>query len=169
MKTKLLFLTFFLFGIINGVKAQVQLTACDINFTGTQNFDLTSAIPQLLGNQNPNDFTFSFHISQTNAQANVNPITNPTSFSNMSNPQLIWVRFVNTSTNEVSINSFSLQVLPVPNLGTEVAVACDDNNDGIATFDFTSAMNQMYQANNASPNTLQITLLEGITKQRLKS
>ncbi|MCU0328179.1 MAG: hypothetical protein MUE53_04240 [Chitinophagales bacterium] len=80
MKTKLFFLTFFLFCTVSGVKAQVQLTACDTNFSGTQNFDLTTAIPQLLGNQNPNDFTATFHNSETNAQANVNPITNPTSF-----------------------------------------------------------------------------------------
>ncbi|MBN8566464.1 MAG: choice-of-anchor L domain-containing protein [Flavobacteriales bacterium] len=167
MKTKLLFLTFFLFLFTFGGQAQVQLTACDTNFNGTQNFDLTTVIPQLLGNQNPNDFTTTFHISQTNAQANVNPISNPTSFLNTSNPQVIWVRFVNTTTNEVSFNSFSLQVLPVPNLGTEVAVACDDNNDGIATFDFTSAMIQMYQANNATPNTLQITFYE--TEQDLQT
>lgn len=114
MKTKLLTLTFFLLIINFGTLAQVQLTACSNQSNGTQNFDLTWAIPDLLGIQNPEDFTFTFHISQTNAQANVNPISNPSNFSNTSNPQLIWVRFVSISTSEVTINSFSLQVNPIP-------------------------------------------------------
>jgi uncharacterized repeat protein (TIGR01451 family) len=169
MKTKLLSLTFFLFFFIFGTQAQVQLTACDTEFNGTQNFDLTTAIPQLLGNQNPNDFTYTFHISETNAQANVNPITNPTSYTNITNPQLIWVAFTNTTTDEVTINSFSLQVNPLPNLVTEVATACDDNNDGFANFNFGLAVDLTYQANNATPETISITFYETLVDMQTQS
>jgi uncharacterized repeat protein (TIGR01451 family) len=157
MKTKLLSLTFFLLLINFGTLAQVQLTACDTEFNGSQTFDLTTVIPDLLGGQNPNDYTYTFHISQSNAQANVNPITNPTSYTNISNPQLIWVAFTNTTTAEVSINSFALQVNPLPSLVTEVAIACDDNNDGIAIFDFTEVIQITLEENNATPNTMSVT------------
>lgn len=167
MKTKLLSLTLFLFFVAFGSQAQVQLAACDTEYNGSQAFDLTTVIPDLLGGQNPADFTVTFHISQTNAIANVNPIQNPTSYVNVSNPQLIWVSFVNNSTSEVTINSFSLQVNSIPTLGSEVAIACDDNNDGIANFNFIQAVQMNYEANNATPNTLQITFYE--TEQDLQT
>ncbi|RXR35496.1 T9SS type A sorting domain-containing protein [Flavobacterium piscinae] len=160
MKTKLLSLTFFLLFFVFGTQAQIQLTACDTEYNGTQTFDLTTVIPGLLGGQNPNDFTTAFYLSQTNAIANVNAIPNPTSYANSTNPQLIWVSFVNNSTSEVTINSFSLQVNPLPSLGTEVATACDDNNDGIATFDFNEAVQIIYQVNNATPNSMLVQFYE---------
>lgn len=169
MKTKLLSLTLFLFFVAFGSHAQVQLTACDTEYNGSQVFDLTTVIPDLLDGLNPADFTVTFHVSQTNAIANVNPIQNPTSYVNVSNPQLIWVAFVNNSTSEVTINSFSLQVNSIPSLGSEVAFACDDNNDGIANFNFIQAVQMNYEANNASPNTMLIEFYETLTDMETQS
>ncbi|WP_291091923.1 DUF7619 domain-containing protein [Flavobacterium sp. UBA2787] len=169
MKTKLLSLTLFLFFVAFGTQAQVQLTACDTEFNGSQTFDLTTVIPELLGNENPEDFSVTFHISQTNAIANINPIQNPTSYVNVSNPQLIWVSFTNNSTSEVTINSFSLQVNPLPILAMEVASACDENNDGFANFNFGLVMDFTYQANNATPNTMLIEFYETLEDMQTQS
>ena len=169
MKTKLLSLTFFLFFFIFGTQAQVELTACDTDFNGFETFDLTTVIPALLGNENPEDYSVTFYLSETNAIADINPITNPTSFLNTSNPQVIWISFTNNLTQETNINWFSLQVNPIPILGSEVAVACDDNNDQIATFDLSSAVEINYQANNASPNTMLIEFYETLTDMETQS
>ena len=53
MKTKLpIIMLFVLFMSFLG-QAQTQLTACDTNFNGTEAFDLTSAIPELLNGNDP--------------------------------------------------------------------------------------------------------------------
>lgn len=169
MKTKLLSLTFLLFFCIFGTQAQVQLTACDTDFNGIEAFDLTTVIPALLGNENPEDYSVTFHISETNALANINPIQNPTNYVNVSNPQLIWVLLTNNSTSESTINSFSIQVNPLPNLATEVAYACDENNDGFANFNFGFAVDLTYQVNNTNPSTMQIEFYETLVDMQNQS
>ena len=157
MKTKLHFsLLFVLFMSFLG-HTQTQLTACDTNYNSSQTFDLTSAIPYLLNGNDPQQYTFAFFLTETNAIANVNPITNPNNYVNTSNPQLIWVSLANIQTNEITIDAFSLQVNPLPTLATEVAFACDDNNDGFAIFDLNEAIQTTLAANNATPNTMLVT------------
>ena len=66
------------------------VTACDFDNNGFATFELET---QVLGNIVCNvDYTPSFHISQTNAEANVNPIAQPNAFVNTMNPQTIYLR-----------------------------------------------------------------------------
>ncbi|WP_223033019.1 LamG domain-containing protein [Hanstruepera marina] len=66
------------------------VTACDFDNDGFTTFELET---QVLGNVTCNvDFTPSFHLSQTNAEANVNPIVEPNAFVNTMNPQTIYLR-----------------------------------------------------------------------------
>jgi uncharacterized repeat protein (TIGR01451 family) len=156
MKTKLLFSLFFVLFMSFIGQAQIQLTACDTHYNGMQAFDLPTVIPMLLNGSEPSQYQFDFFISETNAIANTNPITNPNSYVNTSNPQLIWVRMVNNQTSEITINAFSLQVNPLPTMITEGATACDDNGDGIALFDLNEAIQITLGANNATPNTMSV-------------
>ena len=156
MKTKLhIMMLFVLFMSFLG-QAQTQLTACDTNYNGIQTFDLNEIIPLLLNGQDPSLFEYSFFVSQSDASTLSNPIENPTSYSNISNPQLLWAWLLNIQTNQATIVTFSLVVNPLPTLITEVAVACDDNNDGIAIFVLNEAIQITLEANNATPNTMSV-------------
>ncbi|MEM7084784.1 MAG: gliding motility-associated C-terminal domain-containing protein [Bacteroidota bacterium] len=55
-------------------------------------FDLTSQIPTILDGLDPDDFNISFHLSQSDADNNVNPIANPSAYTNTSNPETIYTR-----------------------------------------------------------------------------
>lgn len=67
------------------------ISVCDDDNDGFATFELET---QVLGNVICNvDYTASFHISQTNAEANVNPIAQPNSFINSTaNQQTIYLR-----------------------------------------------------------------------------
>lgn len=157
MKTKLLSTIFFLCFVNFFSYSQTQLSACDTDYNGTETFDLTSIIPTLLNGQNPNDFDISFHTSLINAEENSNAITNPTSYNSMIGFVTLFARLQNINTSDYEIVTFTIVVNSVPNIGTEVAVACDDDNDGIAFFDLNQAVQTIYVANNASPNTMSVT------------
>jgi uncharacterized repeat protein (TIGR01451 family) len=137
--------------------AQTQLTACDTNYNGVQSFNLDEVIPSLLSGQDPSQFEYAFFESQIDASTLSNSIVNTANYTNSSNPQLLWVWLLNIQTNEEAIATFSLIVNPLPILVTEVATACDENNDGFAIFDLTEVIQLTLAANNATPNTMSVT------------
>jgi hypothetical protein len=67
------------------------LTVCDLNNDGTEIFDLTPVIPEVLGALDPSLYTVSFHDSITDANNDANPITGINAFSG-SNGQVLFVR-----------------------------------------------------------------------------
>ncbi len=87
----------------------------DENGDGTEIFDLTIKIPEILGTQNPSDFVITFYESLTDAETGINFIVNPDAYSNISNPQTIYVRLENNTTACYSINQFD--IFADPNLG----------------------------------------------------
>ncbi len=82
-----------------------NLETCDV--IGEEFFDLTEATSQI----NP-IYGLSFHLSQEDAQNNVNPIANPENFQNTENPQTIYIRVSNPDC--FLIDSFTVEVLPCP-------------------------------------------------------
>src|SRR5690606_6221092 len=74
---------------------------------GEEFFDLTEATSQI----NP-IYGLSFHLSEEDAQNNVNPIANPENFQNTENPQTIYIRVANPDC--FLIDSFTVEVLPCP-------------------------------------------------------
>ncbi len=98
---------------------------------GFATFDLTINEGQALGGQDPFLFNFYYYVTQADADAMVNPIANPESYINATNPQIIYGRMDNlqemcyfeTYTFQIEtdgvlgINSFSeenLQMFPNP-------------------------------------------------------
>lgn len=69
-----------------------DLVACDQGNDGVEIFDLETQIPIILDGQNPADFNVSFHTTPLDAQAGASPIDNPDAYSNMSDPETIYVR-----------------------------------------------------------------------------
>jgi gliding motility-associated-like protein len=133
------------------VNSDVILSECDTDTDGIAIFNLLNALPNLSANYT--NETFAFFSSQTDAENNTNPISNPNAYTN-TNPtsETIWVR-VTSSFGCVTITSIDLHVstTQVPAGFLRTFNACDDyldsngndnaNNDdrdGITAFDFSS-------------------------------
>jgi gliding motility-associated-like protein len=133
------------------------LIGCDDDNDEKIVFDLTQVESQLLGNDlNPNDLEINYFTSLTGAQNNLNPIGQPSSFLNTSNPQTIWVRVDDISNNNgcFDIKTIELQVSPLPDfVFAEPFNVCDDEaggslDDEIAFFDLNEVISEITQVNN---------------------
>ena len=83
--------------------------SCDENNDGYAVFDLTMIIPTLLSAVNPQENTFTFHQSYTNAMEGIADISFPNAYTNIEpGTQLIFVRIVNNTTNEVNLFGVNL-------------------------------------------------------------
>jgi gliding motility-associated-like protein len=119
-------------------------TLCDttVPATNVATFTLSDMNDDLLGTtQNVSDFTVTYHLTSSDAQAGVNVL--PNSYQNVVNAQDVYVRIVNNLTGCVSFTGvLTLKVaagalITVP---TTVLAECDmdfANANGIFTFDLT--------------------------------
>jgi len=120
-------------------------------FDGIAVFNLTNQIGYIVASGTD---VVTFYTSVADAQANVNPIANPSAYVNLSNPQTIGVRVRNPATGCSSVTSFNL-VVNASNIVTPTPYAiCDDNNDGQATFDLTTKNTEILGALNPSDYTI---------------
>ncbi|OAB81633.1 T9SS type B sorting domain-containing protein [Cochleicola gelatinilyticus] len=116
------------------------IVLCDDDADGEALFDLTVNEAQIYGSQDPANFTLTYHTSLADAQNGNAPIGNPESYTNMGNPQTIWVRLtdVAAATGCSRVGSFEISVSQGPNLTAPTPyVLCDDlgaPNDGQTTF-----------------------------------
>ncbi len=118
--------------VANAVPDMMQ---CDGDNDGLYSFDLSSQTTQILGGLDPVEFPVTYHLSQDDADDNVNAITSP--YQNTSNPQTIYARVENSKlTDCFDTTSFVIQVFDTPtaNVVPDQEV-CDDNNDGTWSFD----------------------------------
>lgn len=104
-------------------------------YSSSGNFNLTTNTP-IITNGNPN-LTVNFYTSLQDAQSDVNPISNPTSYASVFNAtQVIGVRAVDIATGCFVITSFTLHAtigdLDIPSQVTQNI--CDDNSDGLVVF-----------------------------------
>lgn len=125
--------------VILGVTANApsDFEVCDTDNDGFFEFDLTTKEAEILGSQNAASVNISFHESELEAENNVNPISKTAYENTRANQQTIYVRLENTSaTSCYDTTEFDLIVYDTPAL-TSVSnwVICDDNNDGIQSFD----------------------------------
>src|SRR5690606_9950231 len=98
---------------------------------------------------NAND-EITFFLTENEAQTNTNPITNPTDFTNTSNPQTIWAR-VETENGCIGYTNFDLQVVLAPEINQpENYRLCDDDADGIQIFNLATKNNEILGGLNAA-------------------
>ncbi|QCE41978.1 T9SS type B sorting domain-containing protein [Psychroserpens sp. NJDZ02] len=119
---------------------------CDDNNDGFNQFDFDTVMsPQILGTQNPADFTLTYHTTALNAESGNSPIVNTGNYTNATNPQTIYIRLVSNTNGCVTTGQFEIRVdfPPVLVQPTPLAI-CDEldanyyeNNDDMATFDLT--------------------------------
>jgi gliding motility-associated-like protein len=116
-------------------------------------FDLSQNNDNVLGSQNPNGLSISYHESQPDADSGDNAIPNPENYT--SGPKPVFVRLESTGTDCYDTNSFELFVDPRPNIDdTPIALeVCSDEEGGnTAVVDLTQFDTQI---NSASPaNTM---------------
>jgi gliding motility-associated-like protein len=87
-----------------------DLSTCDPDGNGTEIFNLEDQIPTILNGQDPALFNVSFHNTQFEAEANYNPIATPNAYSNISNPETIYVR-VEKVAEPSCFNTVSFQLI----------------------------------------------------------
>ena len=112
---------------------------CDTNDDGFAQFDLTTKNAEILGTQLPADFTLTYHLNQANADLGTNPIINVANYTNVANPQTIYVRLVSGVNGCVSTGQFDIRVeLPPVAIQPTPLALCDDGvDDEITVFDLT--------------------------------
>lgn len=122
-----------------------DLEACDgPPFDGFYSFDLTSQDSTILGSQSGTGYSVRYYTDQTDAQEDIKVITNPSSYQNTSNPQIIWARVDQSINDCYAITSFELEVVQPPILTSPSDyVLCDGDGDNQASFDLTSLTNQI--------------------------
>ena len=107
------------------------LQECDDNTDGFTQFDLTQTATEVLNGIDPALVDISWYETQANADAATNPILVPTSYTNISNPQTLWVRVEYIATGCYKITSFELIVNELPVLTQPSPLEmCDYNNPG---------------------------------------
>jgi len=112
-----------------------DLVICDID--GTTQFDLSENDDDILGGQNSEDFSISYHLTEQNAIDNVDAL--PTNYSSISNPQIIWARIADTAQICFATTSFQLEFSSIDIITNITPLqVCDDNpQDGLAPFTLT--------------------------------
>ena len=111
------------------------LPICDDNTDGFGSFPLTSKDAEALGGQT--GVAVSYHETQVDADTNALPLSSPYT-NTTADSQIVFIRLENTTTNCYSTMPLELRVDPLPianAVGTQTV--CDDDYDGLATFDFT--------------------------------
>src|SRR5690606_17796250 len=99
-------------------------------------FDLTQNTPNVLGAQDPNEVTVTYYESQADADAGTNWIAVPSQYTNIVNPQQIFVRIEHNTTecydtfDFAGDNSFWIEVELYPAVvePTDLTLCDDDYN-----------------------------------------
>ena len=113
-----------------------------VNDNGLACFDLYSNTTIIINTLNPVDYSITYYNSESNALNNDNPLTSPYCTSTS---QAVFARLENNITQAYQILGFSLIVDTVSNVVTPLnnMQQCDDNNDGVVTFDLTTVQAQI--------------------------
>ena len=106
---------------------------------GLEVFNLDAIAQEAVMGQN--DIAYAFYVTLNDATAQINPITEPEAYENISNPQTVYIRFfLETDTECFTIVPLEMEVSFQPSVPLlEPLEICDDslNNDGIASFNLT--------------------------------
>lgn len=123
--------------INNPQNISLTLRRCDDDGVDDQSgmFDLTQHETLLAGNQQ--NISFSYFTTLNDAATASNAIATPAAYSNVSNPQIIYLRMLNTVTGCFDVESFSLEITNMLEAGQPInLVLCDVDGDGFQEFNF---------------------------------
>ncbi|MDY2588520.1 T9SS type B sorting domain-containing protein [Winogradskyella aquimaris] len=121
--------------------APTALEVCDDGTPdGLTEIDLSLKNGEVTGN-NPG-YSVGYYLTQADADAEVDPL--PVPYTNISNPQTVFVRVEDTATGCYDTTTLELVVeqAPVANVPQPLRY-CDPDNDGFGVFDLTDADNEI--------------------------
>jgi len=124
----------------------IDVEVCDNDSDGSDTngfveFDLSVKEAEVIGTQNPANFTVLFYEDQAAADAGVTGTELANLYTNVMNPQTIFVRIEN-STDRLcyETTTFQLIVNPLPVVSNSVSLLqCDDDADGFSSFNLSEA------------------------------
>ncbi|OSY88388.1 hypothetical protein WH52_06410 [Tenacibaculum holothuriorum] len=104
-----------------------ELNQCDDNDDGISIFNLNNITPKISNN---NSLTYKFYSSLSDAQNETNEILNPENYTNISNPQTLYIKaYSNYNCSE--IESFSIQTLYKPSINLDPIIVCEDSDSDL--------------------------------------
>lgn len=107
------------------------LEVCDDDTDEFQQFNLTERADELLNGIPTSEVNISYYETQADAQAETFEIVTPTDYTNLSNPQTVWIRVAYNDTGCEKLTSLELIVNPLPVLVTPSTIPlCDYNTPG---------------------------------------
>ena len=115
------------------------LELCDDNLDQVVQFDLSDSVTELLNGIEVSDVVISYYETEENASSSNNAINTPMAYSNISNPQTVWIRVEYPETGCEKLTSLELIVNPLPVIAQPTPLAiCDDLvADAFTAFDLT--------------------------------
>lgn len=118
-------------------------------------FNLTDNDVNILGSLNPADYVVSYHATQADANANVNPISSPYCVNAGTNA--VYCRLTSIADATYSTNLFFLNVSEFTYSPVQIPTIsqCDDNLDGMISFNLTSVEAQLNTTNSIAYYTNQ--------------
>jgi len=110
-----------------------DLVMCSEDGNNQAVFDFSQQNGALLGNQNPDNFTITYHFNQNDADTGDNPL--PASYENTVSPQTIYARVIHNTLNICYATvTFQLIVGAAPQLGAdETIIICDGSAANLST------------------------------------
>lgn len=127
------------------------ISVCDENLDGSYEVNLLNFTHSMVNTPNALN-TFSFYLSQQDAQNGINPIANPSNYSTSPFPTQIWVKVQTMSgCDDIARISFVFGTqLPLQNTGPfKLNNVCDAGNDGIENVNLVQFEQQMYSSGNS--------------------
>ena len=111
------------------------ITCDDSSADEIEDFDLEMQTDGVLGAQAAADFNVTYHLTLAEAQADTGALPSP--YTNISNPQTIFVRIEDANAEFCfATTTFDLIISgPTPTAASIPLEACDDDTDGISDFD----------------------------------
>lgn len=128
----------------------------DSDNDGIASFDLNEKLIEISLNST-DELTITFHETYQTAQMDIAAL--PLEYTNINNPQLIYVRIENQFGCSI-ISDFQTSIISSPEVGdSEPMVLCDEDYDGITSFNLLDAE---YEILEVRPEDLEITYFENI-------
>jgi gliding motility-associated-like protein len=114
--------------------ANMPADIVECSTTGFAVFDLNVNNDEVLAGQSPVDFTLTYHETEDDANNDANPLA--LTYSNLTDPQIIYARVENNMTGCFNTTTFSLLTSQPSFAAASVEIiGCDNDNDGMAEFD----------------------------------
>ncbi|MFC4739793.1 T9SS type B sorting domain-containing protein, partial [Flavobacterium ponti] len=151
--------------IVNPLPVVVDTTyvICDDDTDGFATFTLSDYDAQLLDPQSTADFTVTYYDTQANAQAGTSTGLLSNTYTNGTNPELIYPRVVDNATGCVNALAEVTLVVklraianPISQATLDMFTICDyyNDNDGVAQFDLTIVETELLGSQTTPPITI---------------